>query len=290
MRFTFCKSLSVLACLALCSCGGGGGGGGSLVGGSSGTGTNQNVWTAGVFKPSATFAAQCAAPRSGTDPATGKAYPDVRGSTVTENNWLRSWTNELYLWYSEVTDVDPSLYSTSDYFNKLMTTQNDSAGEPKDKFHFTYATSTWETLSSTDVQPGYGVQWVLISTTPPRQLVVAYTAANSSAASANLTRGAEVLTIDAVDLVNANDQASIDTLNAGIAPKTLGESHTFTVRDLGSSTSRSITLTGSTIDPSMLWPRSVMAMGFMLLFAALLMVRMRSMLYERRARALRLQG
>ena len=52
----------------------------------------------------------------------------------------------------------------------------------------------------------------------------------------------------------------------------------------------SITLTGSTIDPSMLWPLLVMAMGFMLLFVALLMVRMRSMLYERRARALRLQG
>ncbi|HEX3883906.1 MAG TPA: heme ABC transporter permease [Stellaceae bacterium] len=52
----------------------------------------------------------------------------------------------------------------------------------------------------------------------------------------------------------------------------------------------SITLTGSTIDPSMLWPLLVMAVGFMLLFAALLMVRMRTMLNERRARALRLQG
>jgi heme exporter protein C len=52
----------------------------------------------------------------------------------------------------------------------------------------------------------------------------------------------------------------------------------------------SITLTGSTIDPSMLLPLLVMAVGFMLLFAALLMVRMRTMLNERRARALRLQG
>jgi heme exporter protein C len=52
----------------------------------------------------------------------------------------------------------------------------------------------------------------------------------------------------------------------------------------------SISLTGSTIDPSMLWPLLVMAVGFMLLFAALLMVRMRAMLNERRVRALRLQG
>ena len=28
--------------------------------------------------------------------------------TLAENNWLRSWTNDLYLWYNEVTDVDPS--------------------------------------------------------------------------------------------------------------------------------------------------------------------------------------
>jgi heme exporter protein C len=52
----------------------------------------------------------------------------------------------------------------------------------------------------------------------------------------------------------------------------------------------SISLSGSTIDPSMLWPLLVMAIGFVLLFAALLMVRMRAMLNERRARALRLQG
>jgi heme exporter protein C len=52
----------------------------------------------------------------------------------------------------------------------------------------------------------------------------------------------------------------------------------------------SISLTGSTIDPSMLWPLLVMAVGFMLLFAALQMVRMRTMLNERRVRALRLQG
>jgi heme exporter protein C len=52
----------------------------------------------------------------------------------------------------------------------------------------------------------------------------------------------------------------------------------------------SISLTGSTIDPSMLWPLLVMAVGFLLLFAALEMVRMRAMLNERRVRALRLQG
>jgi hypothetical protein len=235
------KVLCAFACIAITSCGGGGGGG--MTSG----GASANTWVQGVFKPSADFAAQCAAPRTGTDPITGKSYPDVQGSTLSQNNWLRSWTNELYLWYDEVTDIDPSLYSTSDYFNKLKTVQTDAAGQPKDKFHFTYVTSTWETLSTSDVQAGYGVQWVLVSTTPPRQLVVAYTIPNTPATAANLSRGAEILTIDGVDLVNADDQASVNTLNAGISPATVGESHTFTVRDLGSSTTRTVTLTSQSV-------------------------------------------
>src|SRR6185312_2860994 len=51
-----------------------------------------------------------------------------------------------------------------------------------------------------------------------------------------------------------------------------------------------IRMGGPTIDISMLLPLLVMAVGFMLLFAALLLVRMRTMLNERRVRALRLQG
>jgi carboxyl-terminal processing protease len=234
-----------------------------------GSGGNANVWTQGVFKPSSSFMAQCAAPRSGTDPVTGKPYPDVQGSTLSENNWLRSWTNELYLWYNEVADIDPSLYSTADYFNKLKTAQTDIAGHPKDKFHFTYATSIWETLSTSDVQPGYGAQWVLVSTTPPRQLIVAYTTSGTPASAANLTRGAQILTIDGVDLVNANDQASVNTLNKGISPATVGESHTFTVQDPGSSTTRSVTLTsqnitGNPVPQVTAFPTSMGMVGYIL--------------------------
>ena len=72
-----------------------------------------SAWVAGTFQPASTFAAQCASPRSGTDPATGKAYPDKAGSTPAENNWLRSWTHDLYLWYREVPDLNPASYSTT---------------------------------------------------------------------------------------------------------------------------------------------------------------------------------
>jgi heme exporter protein C len=45
---------------------------------------------------------------------------------------------------------------------------------------------------------------------------------------------------------------------------------------------------GPTIDPSMLWPLMIMALGYLLLFATLLLLRMRTVLNERKARALQL--
>src|SRR6516164_2246250 len=144
----------LLLCLrALTGCGGGGGN--SATSGSSGS-SNPSIgvgsngggtsiggtgWTAGVFQPSSRYAAQCASPRVGSDPVTGQPYPDLQGTTVDENNWLRSWTNELYLWYREVPDLNPAGYSTTEaYFDLLKTSATTSTGHPKDKFHFTLPT------------------------------------------------------------------------------------------------------------------------------------------------------
>ena len=52
-------------------------------------------WQAGVFQDASTFINQCAAPRSGINPATGAPYPDVQGTTLDENNYLRSMNNDL---------------------------------------------------------------------------------------------------------------------------------------------------------------------------------------------------
>ncbi len=62
----------------------------------------------------------CVNPRAGT--------ADRSGTRTDENNWLRSWTNELYLWYGEVTDRDPSLYETDQYFDLLKTNAVTSTG------------------------------------------------------------------------------------------------------------------------------------------------------------------
>src|ERR1700722_900913 len=247
----FHGTLSVLALIPatalLGACGGGGGGSG---GAAPSGGSPASGWVQGQFLPESTFAAMCANPRTGTDPGTGMAYPDRPGTALDEKNWLRSWNNDLYLWFSEVTDQDPAGFSTDlAYFNVLKTTATTASGNPKDKFHFTYATATWEALSQSGVTPGYGANFVVIASTPPRQVVVAYTEPGSPAASApaSLARGAQILTVDGVDLVNADDQTSINTLNAGLSPQTVGETHTFSIEDLGAAQPRTVTLVSANV-------------------------------------------
>jgi C-terminal processing protease CtpA/Prc len=257
--------LPLAALVALCGCGGGSSGNGSLIGnsfggstGSGGTGSggsggsgsgSGSTYTPGVFQASSKFAALCESPRSGTDPYTRQAYPDVQGTTTDENNWLRSWTHELYLWYDEVQDADPSQSTTAQYFQLMMTKETTASGAPKDRFHFTYPTSVWEQLSGEGVEVSYGVQFEIVESAPPRSVEVAYLETNMPAADAsqNLVRGDTVLTVDGADVVNATDQTSINTINAGLSPATTGETHTFTVEDPGSSTPRTITLTAAAV-------------------------------------------
>lgn len=239
-RFSLMRG-ATLACAALLSaCGGGGGGGGN---------PSSNVLGTGpTFQPSSTYAARCANPRSGIDPFTNLAYPDKPGSVSLENNWLRSWTHELYLWYREVPDANPSDYSTpASYFDVLKTTHTTATGSLKDRFHFTYPTDQWQALSQGGVELGYGAQWVVVAGAPPRNVVVAYTQPQSPAETAPLQRGARVLSIDGIDVVNTNDSASMDAILAALWPQASGESHTFTVLDSGAAVARAVTLTSANI-------------------------------------------
>jgi carboxyl-terminal processing protease len=236
-------SVSAMALLGACGGGGGGAANATIAPASSG-------WVQGQYLPESNFAALCVAPRTGTDPGTGQAYLDRQGTALDEKNWLRSWTNDLYLWFDEVTDQDPSGFaSDSAYFDVLKTMATTSSGKPKDHFHFTYPTATWESLSQSGVQAGYGANFVILASTPPRSVVVAFTEPGSPAASApaSLARGAEVLTVDGVDLVNADDQASVDTLNAGLSPQSVGETHTFSILDQGAANPRTVTLVSANI-------------------------------------------
>lgn len=190
-------------------------------------GNAEVPYTPGVFQPYKGLAFQCAQPRTGIDPNTGRAYPDLQGTVASENNWLRSWLNDTYLWYREVPDLDPNDYQTPDYFDLLKTPALTASGAPKDKFHFTYPTAKWEALSQSGVSAGYGAQWFIINPTPPRQIVVAYVEPGSPAASAGVMRGDKVVQIDGADAVNGGTQATVDVLNAALFPDDVGQRHQF---------------------------------------------------------------
>ena len=218
---TYALPLLILALgSALASCGGGGGSNPPP----QDNGTEDPGWIEGRFLPAAGFAAKCAAPRTELDPITGlPVFDDIQGSVLDENNWLRSWTNDLYLWYDEVVDRDPALYSDPlDYFGVLRTEALTSTGSPKDRFHFARNSEQWQAESQSGIRSGYGMELALLSPAPPRLLLVSYTQPGSPASDAGLTRGTRILRVDGQDLVDGNTAAIIDVLNAGLFPDTIG--------------------------------------------------------------------
>ncbi len=199
----------------LASCGGGGGGSSRLA-------DNPNVsWQSGVYLPEETFAGRCRSPRPGTN--------DRAGTVADENNWLRSWSNDTYLWYSEITDRNPAQYGTLEYFSLLKTGATTPSGQPKDKFHFTYDTDDWIALSQSGISAGYGAAFEILAPAPPRRIVVAFVEENSPAFG-ELQRGDEILMVDGEDAVNGTSAATVNALNAGLFPADVNQTHTFRVR------------------------------------------------------------
>lgn len=223
--------MPVLLAVTLTACGGGGGGSSTAPvddDGSPPVGSSGSTWQPNNFLPSETFANQCEAPRGGVDPATGLLYPDVAGTALDEKNWLRSWSHELYLWYREIEDRDPADYGVEEYFDLLVTNELTDSGARKDNFHFYMPTDEWQAMSQSGVSVGYGVQWAVIESRPPREIRVAYR--ETDAIPGLPPRGAEVVEVNGVDVVWAGDQESVNQLNAGFFPDNAGQVTEFTVR------------------------------------------------------------
>ena len=224
----------LLSTFAVVACGGGSGGGTTVTPPNPGTGTTpvSTAWVAGQYPAEDTLKNFCAAPRSGVDPYSNTAFPDKAGTADHEKMWLRSWSNRTYLWYRELSDVNPASYSVSDYFKLLRTTAVIDSGASKDKYHFQENTAEYKKRTQSGVTSGYGIRWKAGATSPPRDFVIAYTEASSPALTQGLLRGAKLLEVNGIDFVNANTQADIDALNAGLFPAKAGETHRFTFVDV----------------------------------------------------------
>lgn len=210
---------------------------------------SEPVWQAGVYEPESEFINQCVAPRSGIDPFSGNPYPDEQGTAMDEKLWMRSWTNDTYLWYDEVEDNDPANFTIAGYFDQLKTTELTPTGTPKDNFHFSRATDEYNTLTQTGVSSGYGFEWEFVSLVTPRELIVQYTEPNSPAAQAGIPRGASLKTVDGVDFVNANTQEAVDVINAGLFPSESGKTTHFTF-DLVDGSELTVSVTSANIEVS----------------------------------------
>ena len=245
-------ALLLVASAGLYACGGGGGGAPGPVVVSP---TNPPTgWQQGVFLDASTFQNLCAAPRSGSDPTNNnQPYPDIQGTTTDENNFVRSFTNDTYLWYDEITDQDPATFSnTQDYFDQLKTFGTTPSGTSKDQFSFSFDTQEWFDLFQSGVSAGYGATFAVLSPTPPREIIVAYTEPNSPATNhvPPLLRGSKILSVNGFD-IDTNSPAGIDALNEGLFPSALGVAHTFEVQDVGEIGSHSVTMTTTTITDAM---------------------------------------
>jgi len=181
------------------------------------------------------LAGRCAAPRSGIDPATGRAYVDQPGTLDDEKRWVHDWIDETYLWYDEV----PTTYRASDfsgpipYFDVLRTPAVTASGQWKDRFHYTYDSAVWNDILANDTSFGYGIAFALLTRTLPYDIRVAYVSPGSPAAAAGVARGDRLLEADGVDTSNGTD---IDTLNEAIDPWVGGVQHVLRFARLDDST------------------------------------------------------
>lgn len=197
------------------------------------------AWQEGVFAPSNDFHQVCA--------DLSKAYDQensVAGTYVDENNWLRSWSHENYLWYDEIEDVDPACCPTPDYFKLMKTLETTASGKPKDRFSFSIPAEEFTRLSQ-GIEVGYGAEFIRVGR---RDIRVAYIEPNSPASIAGLSRGTRILEADGINILTVTAAEDIDRIDAALSPSEVGERHVFTVQDPGSSRERSVTMTASEIN------------------------------------------
>ena len=250
--YTYTSVAFAVAISLLTGCGGGGGSSSNTPVATTPTTpttpvTSEPEWEAGVYEPQSEFIAKCETPRSGIDPFTGSAYPDIQGTAMDEKLWLRSWANDTYLWYDEVDDNDPENFSILAYFDQLKTNELTPSGTPKDNFHFSQDTAEYNELSQSGISSGFGFSWEFGSNTVPRELTVRYTEPGSPAAAANVPRGAKVVSINGVDFVNDNTQQGVNALNDGLFPDDAGTTTSFQF-ELIDGTNMSVDITSADIN------------------------------------------
>lgn len=189
---------------------------------------SSSAWIAGQYDGWHRLRHVCANPSQG----------ETLGTVADENNWIRSYSYDTYLWYRDLPDIDPgSIDSTETYFDLMKTPTLTSEGEPRDRFHFSVNTEKWSSLVESGLSIGYGAtfKW------SKQVLTVAYVEPSSPASRQGLSRGTTITAIDGVKIEFSNQ------LPAGLFPSATGESHKFEIKDAGALQTRHITMVSADI-------------------------------------------
>jgi len=243
MRWIF----AALAVAALTSCGGGGG---------------------GSVLPPTVLAQSCSPNNPFRNDATA---PITDGNIGTEKTWLREYIDRNYLWYDKVPAVNASdpiysndtllgFYESIDtYFLDLVQPLTNPPGKPEDKFSFIYPTAAWDALINSGSTVGYGIEWHFASSTPPRNIRVAYVHPGSTAQAKGILRGDTLVLADNV-AADDNTQSGVDTLNAALFPAS-GTNHSFRLSRAGTATAIDVSMTAGPVNLVPVPPATVLPVG-----------------------------
>ena len=192
-----------LAGAALCvlaACGGGGGGGSSTPAQSRQSGRRRHLHARRL-------------------PGTRDASRD-QCTAFNEKMFLRSWTNDLYLWFAEVPDTDPNnIADVIDYFDALKTPQLTPSGQPKDRFHFTRHRRLDRAVAERPVDRlRRGADDHRRRSAAAARSRRVRRARHAGGQRRRDARHGGRLRINNVDFVNDNTQAGVNTLNAAFFP------------------------------------------------------------------------
>ncbi len=214
---------------------------------------NSNVitWTSGVFPASTTYENRCAAPRAGTNPATGKPFPDKQGSESEEKFWLRSISQETYLWPDDLVDVNPNNYSLLPYFDQLKSPAKTAGGKNKDQFHFYEKSSDQYENFVLGKDISVGIRWKYVGA----DLTVLSVQPASPADKAGVRRGMILKQIDGTDLSAVSDSL----FNTTLSPTAEGETHRLGLAAQGDTVVADFVLRAENLQESPVFPVQTVA-------------------------------
>ena len=151
-----------------------------------------------------------------------------------EKAWVRSYMDDVYLWYNEIVDVNAASYATpSDYFDALLV-------KSKDKFSFSLPNAQMAAMASGSGAVSYGAVYTF---SPDHRILVAYSEPNTPASAVGLGRGAQIVNVNGAALTPATATA----WDAALSPAAAGQTNSFDVLDPGASVTRKVTLTSALV-------------------------------------------